>query len=263
MAVSKAVRIRIEEYNQIKASLNTHLPQSVGIVVKKSESNKNPERNVTEEQLLGSVYMLLETADTAAEVMTKADEEYNREIGEDTEKRTKLNDMSELCYKTVRDFKLGARPIHGQGFIESIQLEGKTPRNPVDQIFQINLLIAWMSNPDKVIPPPVSLFLPPLNKEQILNHMLPVQQKLNDAITASGNELKETEGTMIAKNLAIDEYDSCVSALTGVCYHLMMLADMTEAAERLYPHVQRSRTKPDVPDSPNEDIETPEPTPPE
>jgi hypothetical protein len=169
--------------------------------------------------------------------MVEADTEHNRELGEDTVARTNFDISGTKGYEALRDFKEAARSAHGQELIEELQVSGTTPVDSRKIGHLLGFVLGWFNNPEKALPPAKSALAPALDRETIITYLTPIHKKLDEAITGFERELKETEVTMIAKNAAMAQYDRAERATLGVFYTLMIMAGLTEVADRLSPVV--------------------------
>ena len=180
------------------------------IVKKSEEENPDSEHNLSEDQLVLLPNFLTDKAKTCAGRMKRADEGYNREIGEDRGARRDVYGVTDVSYETLRDFKRLGKDTFGPELLEDIQLTGSTPHDPRAILQQLDLLVDWLSNPEKEFPEPLASYMNPPQKEAVLAHVSPVQEKLQVSVAFLEQELKETETFMLEKTQAIAEFDSII-----------------------------------------------------
>ena len=242
MSSSVIVKKRVAKFDKIVAFILIHLifisEKTVGRLP--SVEGLDP---MEPEQMSAFIKGHIQNAREAAERMEAKDEEYNEELGEDSDVRSIINKRTGSAYKAMSNFKAVAQTTYGKGLRKSMQLDGTTPRDARSLLQQLRLAVNWLTNPEKEFPPLLNPMGSPLNRESILAQMTTVVEQLESVISDYARELRETETAMLAKNKAIDEFDLYLKNLTGLSFHMMKLAGLDKEAERLNPNRLRTRSK--------------------
>lgn len=235
MAVSEGVKKREDRSAKIIASLETN-EDAIGDAVFEELSPYREEGEVLEaDSVRVTMRCLRRRAKDHTVDMRKADEEHNRELGEDSETRKALDLDKETAYEHLRDFKDAALRAHGPGFLKAMQVQGSTPRDSLSVTRQLRLILAWLDNPEKELPPVVSAFVASIDREKSATLLRTSLEALEGSSESLSRELRESEGTMLAKHKTMDRYDRTEVETTGVVSHLMLIAGMDEEANRLRP----------------------------
>lgn len=255
MAISKMVQSRLSSARIITTALNTHsetLSQEIHkLLIPYLQSGET----LSKEDVKLFLSLFGRHFDALANTMQKADEEHNRELGEDTRSRQVLSDATTSAYDLLRDLKQTIRVTYGEEVLEEIQIQGKTPTDYQALFQQYQLVMSWLSNKSKTFPTALGTFSSGLNKATVLSKLQPAVKTLDDAINAFNQDKKETEGTMLAKNNSIDAYDRAESQTSNVVSAFLSMSGLDEEARRLRPSKRRSKTSDDTETQENTTVE--------
>lgn len=241
MAISKMVQVRLSAFQKVLASYNTNRTSIAKGVVSALQNNSATGVQLSESDVFKILDSVIQRYQLAATNLQNADEEHNRELGEDSVARKQFHDATDNAYSGIIQLKDAIRSIYGDDTLQQLQIQGRTPTDAQTLGQLLQMLKSRFSDTNFTLPAKNNPYVQSLDKKQIVTQLDTILSALTKARTAYEKDLRETEGTLVAKNNQLQVFDKTEKETLGILLSMMNMAGMSEEADRVSPKRRKSR----------------------
>jgi hypothetical protein len=204
----------------------------------------------------GVLQTLAATVRASLAALLEADAAHQRELSDDEEPRTARDEAAHALYDALVAFRDGVTAVYGAPFARQLGFSGTTPADPtaLEQLAgQVLGKLDTVRTPRPLVPGgKVDL---EAASESLVGPLAQVRRALKDI----ARETREAQATLVRKNQAMERFDADLRAFALVLEGLLIMAGMTDLAERVRPATASRGTTGE--ETPSDDNPTPSPAP--
>jgi hypothetical protein len=174
---------------------------------------------------------------TSTDSMIAADENNLRELADDAIARDARDQAADALYASIGDLREWLTALFGTAALRALGFSGPTPQDPVAMARFAGEIISALGSSKLPKPKRPGIKWDP---ESTVAELKAAREALEKHLGAVAREVREAQGTLVAKNAAIAEYDERFARAAGFYAGLFRLAGQADLADRVRPSPRRA-----------------------
>ena len=179
--------------------------------------------------------LIARVVEARTEVMTGADTSHQTELADDEGFRRQRDERTADLVTIITQAREALDGVYGSGAIQRYGIKGTTPRDPA-QLVAFATAMAQKLHAEAL---PAPRFTASVDRKAIAAEIRAGLAPLQDAIDHVAREVREAEGTLVARDAAVETFDATFSRAAATFVALYRLAGEDELAARIRPSVRR------------------------